>query len=121
VSLSPEDFDQLLAASNEDEHLEFKEAKQQFDIAKLLRYCVALANEGGGKLVLGVSDRAPRKVVGTQAFADLSTLKARIVEAIHIRVQVDELTHPDGTVPASGIQSGNSFQDHCRCSRRRID
>lgn len=98
MSLSPEDFDQLLAASDEDEHLEFKEAKQQFDVAKLLRYCVALANEGGGKLVLGVSDRAPRKIVGTQAFADLSTLKARIVEAIHIRVQVDELAHPDGRV-----------------------
>ena len=105
MSLSPEDFDQLLAASNEDEHLEFKEAKQQFDIAKLLRYCVALANEGGGKLVLGVSDRAPRKVVGTQAFADLSTLKARIVEAIHIRVQVDELTHPDGRVLVLTIPS----------------
>lgn len=105
MSLLPEDFDQLLAASDEDEHLEFKEAKQQFDVAKLLRYCVALANEGGGKLVLGVSDRAPRKVVGTQAFADLSTLKARIVEAIHIRVQVDELTHPDGRVLVLTIPS----------------
>lgn len=105
MSLLPEDFDQLLAASDEDEHLEFKEAKQQFDVAKLLRYCVALANEGGGKLVLGVSDRTPRKIVGTQAFADLSTLKARIVEAIHIRVQVDELAHPDGRVLVLTIPS----------------
>lgn len=105
MSLLPEDFDQLLAASDEDEHLEFKEAKQQFDVAKLLRYCVALANEGGGKLVLGVSDRTPRKIVGTQAFADLSTLKARIVEAIHIRVQVDELVHPDGRVLVLTIPS----------------
>lgn len=105
MSLLPEDFDQLLAASDEDEHLEFKEAKQQFDVSKLLRYCVALANEGGGKLVLGVSDRTPRKIVGTQAFADLSTLKARIVEAIHIRVQVDELAHPDGRVLVLTIPS----------------
>ena len=35
-----------LAAPAESEHLEFKEAKQQFDTTKLLRYCVALANEG---------------------------------------------------------------------------
>lgn len=105
MSLSPENFDQLLAASDEDEHLEFKEAKQQFDFTKLLRYCVALANEGGGKLILGVSDRVPRKVVGTRAFADLSTLKARIVEAIHIRVQVDELAHPNGRVLVLTIPS----------------
>ena len=33
-----------LAAPVETEHLEFKEAKQQFDTTKLLKYCVALAN-----------------------------------------------------------------------------
>ncbi len=36
--------------SSEDEHLEFKEAKKHFDFEKLVRYCVALANEGGGKI-----------------------------------------------------------------------
>ena len=41
----------------ENERLEFKEAKQQFDTTKLLRYCVALANEGGGYFVLGVADK----------------------------------------------------------------
>lgn len=90
-----------LAAPAESEHLEFKEAKQQFDTAKLLRYCVALANEGGGHLILGVSDRAPRKVVGSQAFAaasDLNDIKARIVEKLRIRVDAVELTHPDGRV-----------------------
>jgi len=43
-----------LTGVRENEHLEFKEAKQQYDTTKLLRYCVALANEGGGHLVLGV-------------------------------------------------------------------
>ena len=36
-----------LTAPTETEHLEFKEARQQYDSTKLLRYCVALANEGG--------------------------------------------------------------------------
>ncbi len=37
----------------EGEHLEFKQARRQFDTEKLTRYCVAWANEGVGKLLLG--------------------------------------------------------------------
>jgi len=35
----------------EDEHLEFKEAKNQYSATQLVRYCSALANERGGKMV----------------------------------------------------------------------
>ena len=90
-----------LAAPAESEHLEFKEAKQQFDTTKLLRYCVALANEGGGHLVLGVSDKLPRRVVGTRSFAaaaDLNDIKSRIVDKLRIRVDAVELMHPEGRV-----------------------
>lgn len=90
-----------LSAPAESEHLEFKEAKQQLDTTKLMRYCVALANEGGGHLVLGVTDKLPRRVVGSQAFvaaSDLNDIKARIVDKLHIRVDLVELTHPDGRV-----------------------
>ncbi len=38
-------------ASKESRNIEFKEAKQQFDFDKLTKYCVALANENGGKKV----------------------------------------------------------------------
>lgn len=44
-------------AADEDEHLEFKEAKQQIDFRKLAKYCTALANEGLGRLILGATDR----------------------------------------------------------------
>ncbi len=94
-------LDQLnrwLDGVREDEHLEFKEAKQQYDTAKLLRYCVALANEGGGHLVLGVTDKRPRQVVGTHAFQNTGEIKARILDALHFRVEIAELTHPDGRV-----------------------
>lgn len=43
-------------AAREDEHLEFKEAKHRFDFELLVKYCCALANERGGRIVLGVTD-----------------------------------------------------------------
>ena len=43
-------LDRWLVAPAEHEHLEFKEAKQQYDTTKLLRYCVALANEQSEQL-----------------------------------------------------------------------
>lgn len=97
-----------LTAPAESEHLEFKEAKQQFDTTKLLRYCVALANEGGGHLVLGVTDKLPRRVVGSQAFAaasNLNEIKARIVEKLRMRVEVMELDHADGRVVVFEVPS----------------
>ena len=42
-----QDLGQWMLAQAESERLEFKEAKQTFDVTKLLRYCVALANERG--------------------------------------------------------------------------
>ena len=68
-----EQVDLWRALPSENQTLEFKEAKAQFDNDKLLQYCVALANEGGGHLLLGICDGnppPPRKVVGTQAFRD---------------------------------------------------
>jgi ATP-dependent DNA helicase RecG len=99
---------QWLTVPLENEHLEFKEAKQQFDTARLLRYCVAIANEGGGHLVFGVTDKLPRRVVGTQAFAsaaNLNDIKTRITEKLHIRVGTVELAHPDGRVLVFEIPS----------------
>jgi ATP-dependent DNA helicase RecG len=92
----------------ESERLEFKEAKQQFEMTKLMRYCVALANEGGGHLVLGVSDKLPRRIVGSQAFASmvaLNDIKARIVEKLRMRVDTTELLHADGRVLVFEIPS----------------
>ncbi|TAD85992.1 MAG: ATP-binding protein, partial [Oscillatoriales cyanobacterium] len=64
-----ETLEKWLLAPAETERLEFKEAKQQFDSNKLLKYCVALANEGGGYIVLGVTDKQPRQVVGSLAWS----------------------------------------------------
>jgi len=80
-----ENLEKWLNAPAETERLEFKEAKQQFDKTKLLRYYMALANEGGGYLVLGITDKSPRRVVGSQAFPSptaLNEIKARIVDNV---------------------------------------
>jgi predicted HTH transcriptional regulator len=85
-------------ASPEDEHLEFKEAKSRFDFEELVRYCCALANEGGGHLILGVSDRRPRRVVGSQAFGDLQRTKLGVLDRLRLRIETSEIAHPEGRV-----------------------
>ena len=102
-----ETLNRWLADAPESEHLEFKEAKQQYDTTKLLRYCVALANEGGGHLVLGVSDKRPRQVVGTQAFQNRGEITARILEALRHRFGADEAAVNDwcGTWISAGFDA----------------
>lgn len=94
-------LDRWLEARVESETLEFKEAKFTFDKNTVVRYCVAIANERGGHLILGVTDRFPREIVGTQAFAlpkDLNELKYFILQQIHLRVNIEEVSHPNGRV-----------------------
>jgi ATP-dependent DNA helicase RecG len=91
--------------TRENERLEFKEAKNNFDFEKLVKYCCAIANERGGKIILGVSDRMPRRVVGTSAFENLERTKAGITERLHIRVDADEISHPSGRVIVFSLPS----------------
>ncbi len=91
--------------AREDEHLEFKEAKKNFHFESLVKYCVALANEGGGRMILGVTDKLPRKVVGSQVFPDLEKTKADLIERLRLRMDVEEISHPDGRVLVFQIPS----------------
>ena len=84
--------------AKEDEHLEFKEAKANFHFEKLVKYCAALANEGGGSIILGVTDKLPRRVVGSTAFAELGRTKAGLIDKLRLRIEAEEITHPDGRV-----------------------
>jgi ATP-dependent DNA helicase RecG len=89
----------------EGEHLEFKEAKQNFHFDKLVKYCCAMANEGGGTIILGVTDRRPRRVVGSQAFERIERTKAGLIERLRLRVEIEEVQHPDGRVVVVQIPS----------------
>lgn len=106
-------IDAWRAERSEHQKLEFKEAKLQFDNRKLYRYCVALANENGGFLLLGIEDRPPRNVVGTAAFNDPIAMAAKLFEALGFRVDIEEVIHPDGRVLVFHIPSrprGTAFQ-----------
>jgi ATP-dependent DNA helicase RecG len=92
VSVDRRTFD-IWLQGDENEHLEFKEANNRFDFEKLVRYCAALAKEGGGTMIMGVTDKRPRKVVGTCAFEDLEKTKAGLVERLRLRLGVDSLDH----------------------------
>lgn len=93
-----EQIDQWRQVQSETQILEFKEAKTQFDNSKLYKYCVAIANEGGGHLLLGIGDKPPRPIVGTQAFRDPVGMSEKILEAVGFRVDIEEVIHPDGRV-----------------------
>jgi len=98
MSVILEQLEEWLTINSEGEHLEFKEAKNRFDFEELVKYCVALANEGGGHMVFGVSDKPPRKVVSTAAFDVPERTVAGIYERLHFKVTWTELAHPDGRV-----------------------
>jgi hypothetical protein len=49
MTISLEELQRLMNEI-EGENLEFKEARQSYQFDKLMRYCSALANEGGGKV-----------------------------------------------------------------------
>lgn len=92
-------------APSEHQNLEFKEAKTQYDNKKLYKYCIALANEGGGILLLGVTDKRPRKVVGSAAFNNPIEMASKLFTAIGFRVDIEEVKHPDGRVLVFHIPS----------------
>ncbi|MGV0939981.1 RNA-binding domain-containing protein [Empedobacter sp. UBA5987] len=87
-------LDDLLALSSENEVVEFKEAKNQYDFTKLGKYFSAISNEANlknkpfGWLVFGIEDKK-HNVVGTQYRknrTDLDKLKGEIANKTTNRI-----------------------------------
>ena len=91
------EFEKILQTNAETEHLEFKSATEKFPFESgrhsLCGYCIALANERGGKLILGVTDKLPRKVVGTAVFRNTGKLKSDVFRKISRRIEVEEFEY----------------------------
>ena len=98
MTTTPQQIDLWRKASSEHQRLEFKEAQNQFDSRKLYEYCVAIANEGGGHLLLGIADKPPRPVVGTQAFPNPIDTEEKVLQKLRFRVDIEEVDHPEGRV-----------------------
>ena len=102
---TPEQIDIWRQSPSEHQRLEFKEAKNQFDTRRLSEYCIAIANEGGGVLLLGVADQPSRAVVGTKAFPDTVDAAEKLFQSVGFRVDIEAVAHPDGRVLVFHIPS----------------
>ena len=103
MTTSSEQINIWRSLASETQRLEFKEARNQYDTTKLCRYCVAIANEGGGNLVLGIADKPPRAVVGSHAFTDTQDIAGKLLHWVGFRVDVEAVDHPQGRVVVFGI------------------
>jgi ATP-dependent DNA helicase RecG len=105
MPITVDQIDLWRQSPSEHQRLEFKEAKTQVDSRKLCEYCVALANEGGGYLLLGVQDKSPRAVVGSSACSNTVGMARQLFEWLGFRVDVESVAHPDGRVVVFHIPS----------------
>lgn len=92
-----EDINDILQNNSEGEVLEFKEAKVNFSSRDRSDYCAAIANMGGGKLLLGVSNS--RVVIGTTVYqGTINKIPQEVYQAIGITISIEEVLHPNGRV-----------------------
>ena len=109
---------QALLEVPEGSRVEFKRVSGGFHFEELVKYCVALANERGGTIVLGVTDRRPRNVIGTRAFAEPGRTEAGLFERLRQRISIEEychdgkrvlLVHVPSRLPGTAWQYNGSF------------
>lgn len=114
---TPDQFSDIIATP-EGSRIEFKSAAGGFHFEELVRYCVALANEGGGRIVLGVTDKRPRKVVGTSAFPEPGRTEAGLFEQTRQRIPIEEYNHEGkrvvivnvpGRLPGTALQHKGAY------------
>jgi ATP-dependent DNA helicase RecG len=93
-----------------EDKVEFKEAKTQFSYnsgrKSVLGYVSALANEGGGYLVLGVRESAPHEICGSPAFERREgKLEQDVYRDLKIRIRTQTLFENDKRVLVVEIPS----------------
>ncbi len=121
--MNRKELDKLLAADKETEHLEFKEMSGQISIlgkdeksrgsirrTSLYGYCVAIGNEGGGKIIFGVRDNINQKtgkrdIVGTNALPNMQKAKEQIYRILGRRIEIEEMQTVDGKVQIVAVPS----------------
>jgi ATP-dependent DNA helicase RecG len=120
---SPEQFEKFLSEP-EGTRLEFKSARASYEFDKLVNYCVALANECGGTMILGVTDKRPRTVVGTSAFPEPGETEASLHRVFNHRIPIEEFFHEGKRVLIIHIPSrlpGTAWQHDGKYLKRAGD
>jgi ATP-dependent DNA helicase RecG len=120
---SPEQFEKFLSAP-EGTRLEFKTARNSYEFDKLVHYCVALANEGGGTMVFGVTDKRPREVSGTSAFPEPGETEASLHRVLQQRIPMEEFFHEGKRILLAHVPSrlpGTAWQHDGKYLKRAGD
>ncbi len=94
-----------LIADEEREHLEFKAGL--LSRKEIGEYAVGVGNEGGGWLVMGVTDKQPRRIKGIKELDGVEIQKIRdgVLDATGIQVEVAPIDTSEGFVLAVKIPS----------------
>ncbi len=98
------EIEELKKLRESEDKVEFKAAEHNFSFAGsehreqierrkcFLGYVVAFSNEGGGMLVLGMADKAPHDVIGSDfAQGEIGDLEDETYSRLGIRIRIEEL------------------------------
>lgn len=114
---------EILELKESEDNVEFKEAKGRYhykgDKKSVLGYTVALANEGGGRLILGIKETAPYTVVGSKAYdGEEGQLEQDVYRDLKIRIRTEVINDTESGnrvlvihVPARPVGKPLYFQD----------
>ncbi len=123
MTTTPEKFRELLD-SPEGTRLEFKSARNSYEFDKVVNYCVALANECGGTIILGATDKRPGQVVGTSAFPEPGETEASLYRVFNHRIPIEEYFHEGKRVLLVHVPSrllGTAWQHEGKYLKRAGD
>lgn len=89
---------QVLMVGDETQHVEFKPSLEPR--TEIARYAVGIGNSGGGHLVIGVTNRPPRRIqpVAPLPMDEIQQILRSVYDSAQIHVQVENLPTPDGNV-----------------------
>lgn len=91
---------QALLTAKEGENIQFKEAQNRFGFDEAAKICCALSNGGGGKLVFGITDKRPRRVVGSSAFPQPERDRLNLMNKLRVQVDFELFEHENKRVLA---------------------
>ena len=94
-----------LLEAKEGEQIQFKEAKSSFSFEEAAKCCCALSNDGGGKLVFGITDKRPRKVVGSHAFEQPERTRVRLIDKLKVNIDFRIMNHEGKRVLVFDVNS----------------
>ncbi len=71
----------------DDPSLRFLAVQKGCTIREAAMHCCALANQGGGKLIFGLSPAPPHAVIGSRAFQPYEPVRRILQEQLHVRIE----------------------------------